>query len=53
MDTGIYRTAMAQIRLMDGTHDIGIFLLICVCDLRGPVFGTVIDHKDLNFISSW
>ena len=52
MDTGVYGAAVAKVWLMDGADDVRIFLLILICDLCSSVLGTVIDYKNLYFVSS-
>ena len=53
MDTGVYGAAVAKVWLMDGADNAWIFLLVFICDLGCSVLGSIVNYKDLYFISAW
>ena len=48
-----YSAAVAKVWLMDGTDNAWIFLLVFICDLGCSVLGSIVNYKDLYFISAW
>ena len=53
MDAGVYSAAVAKVWLMDGADNAWIFLLVFICDLGCSVLGSIVNYKDLYFISAW
>ena len=53
VDTGVYGAAVAKVWLMDGADNAWIFLLVFICDLGCSVLGSIVNYKDLYFISAW
>ena len=53
VDAGVYSAAVAKVWLMDGADNAWIFLLVFICDLGCSVLGSIVNYKDLYFISAW
>ena len=53
VDASVYGAAVAKVWLMNGADNAWIFLLVFICDLGCPVLGSIVNYKDLYFVSSW